>query len=76
MGYGILCTNGRGKEKMYKLFEYTSRSLGQFTNFIGNMFSADDENIIDFCRHEYGPDWQWAYIDIKNKRAKNLRKAS
>ena len=75
MGCGILYTNGSERNKMYKVFEYTSKSLDQFTNFISNMFGNDDQNIIDFCRHEYGPDWQWAYRDIKNKRTTNLRKA-
>jgi len=46
---------------MYKAFEHTARSLGQFTRFINRVFSDNNENIINFCRTEYGTDWQWAY---------------
>lgn len=46
---------------MYKAFEHTARSLGQFTRFINSIFSDNNENIINFCRTEYGTDWQWAY---------------
>lgn len=32
-----------------------------FAGFISGMFKSSDENIIVFCRTEYGTDWQWAY---------------
>ena len=52
---------------MYKAFENTARSLGQFTRFINNLFGSNNENIIYFCRTEYGPDWQWAYSTWKKQ---------
>ena len=67
MGYGILCTNGRKGETVYKVFGSTSRSLRQFTNFINSIFGRNDENFIDFCRIEYGNDWQWAYSTFKRE---------
>ncbi len=67
MGYGILCTNGKKGNTVYKVFGSTSRSLSQFTNFINSIFGRNDENIIDFCRVEYGNDWKWAYATFKRE---------
>jgi len=52
---------------MRSVFENTARSLGQFTRFINSMFSDNDANIINFCRTEYGTDWQWAYSNYKKQ---------
>jgi hypothetical protein len=52
---------------MQKVFEHTARSLSQFTSFINSIFTNNDENIIDFCRAEYGRDWQWAYSTYKKQ---------
>ena len=46
---------------MERAFENTARSLGQFTRFVNRIFGNNDENIIKFCRYEYGTEWQWAY---------------
>ena len=67
MGFGILCTNGKKGDSMYKVFESTSRSLSQFTNFVNRIFSNNDEKLISFCRMEYGHDWQWAYTTFKRQ---------
>ena len=42
MGFGILCTNGRKGETVYKVFGSTSRSLNQFTNFINRIFNEKE----------------------------------
>ena len=52
---------------MQSVFENTAKSLGQFTRFINNLFGSNHENIIYFCRTEYGPDWQWAYSTWKKQ---------
>ena len=53
---------------MERAFENTARSLGQFTRFVNHIFGIDDENIIEFCRYEYGTEWQWAYHTWQRER--------
>ena len=42
---------------MNKIFGFTERSL----NFWLSFFSKKEDSIINFCKVEYGNDWQWAY---------------
>ena len=42
---------------MNKIFGFTERSLSFWLSF----FSKKDDSIINFCKVEYGSDWQWAY---------------
>tara|TARA_R110000824_G_scaffold106385_1_gene251393 strand:+ start:167 stop:328 length:162 start_codon:yes stop_codon:yes gene_type:complete len=41
-------------------------------NFIKKLFKAPrehlDEGIENFCKAEYGDDWQWAYISYKHDK--------
>ncbi len=53
---------------MERAFENTARSLGQLTRFVNNIFGIDDENIIKFCRYEYGTEWKWAYHTWQRER--------
>lgn len=46
---------------MERVYENTARSLNNFRRFVNNIFGNRNENIITFCRTEYGTEWQWAY---------------
>ena len=41
--------------------EYISKSFGSIAGLVGSIFNADNKDIIDYCRSEYGNDWFWAY---------------
>ena len=43
------------------------KRVKRHTSFINRIFGRNDENFIDFCRIEYGNDWQWAYSTFKRE---------
>ena len=42
---------------MKTTYTITGRSI----NFWSNLFLPKNDGIINFCKVEYGNDWQWAY---------------
>ena len=68
MGCGTQFINGKKEGRMERVYENTARSLGQFSRFINSIFGSNDENIINFCRTEYGTEWQWAYSTWQRER--------
>ena len=51
--------------KMNKIFGFTERSL----NFWVSFFSKKEDSIINFCKVEYGNDWQWAYSQYQRNQS-------
>ena len=56
---------------MNKIFGFTERSL----KFWSSLFTKKEDSIINFCKVEYGPDWQWAYSEyLRNQSFPNSLK--
>ena len=50
---------------MNKIFGFTERSLSFWLSF----FSRKEDSIINFCKVEYGSDWQWAYSEYQRNQS-------
>ena len=59
---------------MNKIFGFTERSL----NFWLSFFSKKEDSIINFCKVEYGNDWQWAYSQYQRYQSlpNNMKEAA
>ena len=55
----------KGKKIMNKIFGFTERSL----KFWLSLFTKKEDSIINFCKVEYGPDWQWAYSEYQRNQS-------
>jgi len=46
-----------------RMMNLTDRAKNHFLNFFSNIFSDKQENgVIQFCKAEYGKEWEHAYI--------------
>ena len=50
---------------MNKIFGFTERSLSFWLSF----FSKKEDSIINFCKVEYGSDWQWVYSEYQKNQS-------
>ena len=50
---------------MNKIFGFTERSL----KFWLSLFTKKEDSIINFCKVEYGSDWQWAYSEYQKNQS-------
>ena len=50
---------------MNKIFGFTEKSL----KFWLSLFSKKEDSIINFCKIEYGTDWQWAYSEYQRNQS-------
>jgi len=59
----------KGNRKMDKSFTFTEKSMKFWLNLFSSInFSKKEDGIINFCKVEYGTDWQYAYSFFqKNK---------
>ncbi|MDC3149966.1 hypothetical protein OA954_04745 [Alphaproteobacteria bacterium] len=59
---------------MNKIFGFTERSLNFWLSFL----SKKEDSIINFCKVEYGNDWQWAYSQYQRNQSfpNNMKEAA
>ena len=59
---------------MNKIFGFTERSLSFWLYF----FSRKEDSIINFCKVEYGSDWQCAYSEYQKNQSfpNNVKEAA
>jgi hypothetical protein len=49
------------------MMNLTNSAKNHFLNFFSGLFSNNpNEDLKNYCRSEYGSDWQWAYNEYLN----------
>ena len=53
---------------MNKSYAFTGRSIKFWLGLFDFITTTKEDGIVNFCKTEYGTDWQWAYSHYqKNK---------
>jgi hypothetical protein len=64
----VVCMDCDHERKMNKSYAFTGRSMKFWLGIFDFITSTKEDGIENFCKTEYGTDWQWAYSHYqKNK---------
>ena len=54
---------------MNKSYAFTGRSIKFWLGLFNFMTTTKEDGIENFCKTEYGTDWQWAYSHYQKNRS-------
>jgi len=54
---------------MNKSYAFTGRSIKFWLDLFNFMTTTKEDGIENFCKTEYGTDWQWAYSHYQKNRS-------
>lgn len=59
----------RKHKKMNKSYAFTERSIKFWLGLFNFITTTKEDGIENFCKTEYGTDWQWAYSHYQKNRS-------